>query len=352
MSVRNIGIDLGFGFVKATNGDLDIIFPSVVGAGTDLTYRSELTTYVEPIENMAVSIDGKRYFVGDLAIRQSEILSRSMSDHHPQEKNTKVLLLTTLALYCEGENAEFNVVTGLPPGYYLSNKDSLSDLVKGTHTVYLNVDGVDQKKVIAVNKVKIIPQPLGTLFDRIFDDKGAIKDKELAKSKVGIIDIGFRTTDFAVVDKLEYIDKLSYTKTTAMSNVYAIISEYLHNRFRMYREDYDLEEIVQRAQIKLDGEVYSLEDIKKEAYEELTAKILTELNSIWDKRTLDAVLLSGGGGSALAPLLLPELKIATLVENSQTANVRGYLKLGHKVFGYTEKQMFNKNIDALFTTSN
>ena len=94
---KNIGIDLGFGFVKATNGEKDIIFPSVVGAGQDLTYRSELTTYVEPIENLAVTIDGKKYFVGDLAVRQSEIVSRSLGENHAQDKNTRVLLPATLA---------------------------------------------------------------------------------------------------------------------------------------------------------------------------------------------------------------------------------------------------------------
>jgi plasmid segregation protein ParM len=351
MNTRNIAIDLGFGFVKATDGESDFIFPSVVGAAQELTYRSELTTYVESIENLAVTIDGKRYFVGDLAIRQSEILSRSMSDNHAQEKNTKVLFLTILALFVQVEHEEFNVVTGLPPGYYLANKDLLFDLIKGTHTVYLNIDGTDQKKVIVVNKVKTIPQPLGTLFGKIFDEKGVIKDKELARSKVGIIDIGFRTTDFAVVDKLEYIDRLSYTKTTAMSNVYAIISEYLHNKFRIYKEDYDLEDIVQRAQIKVDGDIYTLEQIKTEAYGELTAKILTEMNSIWDKRMLDVILISGGGGSALAEFLIPELKIASLVEDSQTANVHGYLKLGHKIFGYTDNRQRLAALNSVYTTS-
>ncbi len=336
--MRNIGVDLGFGFVKATDGDKDFIFPSVVGAGQELTYRSELTTYIDPIENLAVVIEGKRYFVGDLAIRQSEIRSRSMSDNHAQEKNTKILLLAALALYVQGKNDEFNVVTGLPPGYYLANKELLADLMKGRHTVHLSIDGVDQEKTLTVNNVKIIPQPLGTLFDKIFDERGVIRDKDLARSKVGIIDIGFRTTDFAWVDKLEYIDKLSHTNTTAMSKVYAIISESLHNKFRIYQEDYDLEEVVHRARIKVDGEIYSLDQVKQEAYEQLTAKILTEMNSIWDKRMLDEILISGGGGSALADYLLPELKIAKLVENSQTANVHGYLKLGHKMFGYTENQ--------------
>lgn len=335
---KNIGIDLGFGFVKATDGEKDFIFPSVVGAGQDLTYRSELTTYVDPIENLSVTIDGKKYFVGDLAIRQSEILSRSLGENHAQEKNTKVLLLTALALFVQGENDEFNVVTGLPPSYYLANKDILADMIKGNHSIILNVDGVDQKKTIVVDKVKIIPQPMGTMFHKLFDAKGVLEDKEMARSKVGIIDVGFRTTDFAVVDKLEYIDKLSYSTTTGMSNAYAIIAEYLRNNFRVYKENYELDEIIQKAQIKVAGKVNSLEQIKKDAYEQVATKIMTEMNSIWDQRDLDLILVSGGGGQAMAEYILPELVTASLVENSQTANVRGYLKLAHKVFSASDSK--------------
>jgi plasmid segregation protein ParM len=335
MAVRNIGIDLGYGFVKVTDGATDYVFPSVVGAGVDLTYHSELTTYIDPIQNLVVSIDGKKYFVGDLAIRQSEIVSRSLSENHAQEKNTKILLLTALALYVQDESEVFNIITGLPPSYYLANRDILVDMIKGTHSITINIDGVDCKKIIAINNVKIIPQPMGTLFYRLFDAKGVIVDKELSRSKAGIIDVGFRTTDFSVVDKLEYIDKLSYSTPTGMANTYGLIAEYLRNQFRIYKENYELEEIVQKGRIKVAGKVYSLEQIKKDVMEQVAAKILTEMNSIWDIREMDMILLSGGGGKMLADYLLPELVTADLVDEAQMANVNGYLKLGHKLFGYT-----------------
>lgn len=330
---KNIGIDLGFGFVKATNGEKDFIFPSVVGAGQDLTYRSELTTYVDPIENLSVSIEGKKYFVGDLAIRQSEILSRSLGENHAQEKNTKILLLTALALFVQGDSEEFNVVTGLPPSYYLAFKDELAEMVKGNHSIIINTDGTDRKKTIVVDKVKIIPQPLGTLFQKLFNQNGVLEDKDMARSRIGIIDVGFRTTDFAVADKLEYIDKMSYSTATGMSNAYGLVSEHLRNQFRIYKENFELDEIIQEAKIKIAGKVHDLTQVKKEAFEQVAAKILTEMNSIWDRRELDLIFVSGGGGKALADYLLPELETAVLIEDSQIANVHGYLKLAQKVFG-------------------
>jgi plasmid segregation protein ParM len=123
-----------------------------------------------------------------------------------------------------------------------------------------------------------------------------------------------------------------------MSNAYAIIAEHLRNQYRIFKENYELDEIIQKAQIKVAGKVYSLEQVKKDAYEQVSAKILTEMNSIWDRRDLDAILISGGGGKALADYILPELETAALVDDSQVANVNGYLKLGHKVFGFTENR--------------
>jgi plasmid segregation protein ParM len=242
-------------------------------------------------------------------------------------------LLTALALFVQGDSEEFNVVTGLPPSYYLAFKDELAEMVKGNHSIIINTDGTDRKKTIVVDKVKIIPQPLGTLFQKLFNQSGVLEDKDMARSRIGIIDVGFRTTDFAVADKLEYIDKMSYSTATGMSNAYGLVSEHLRNQFRIYKENFELDEIIQEAKIKIAGKVHDLTQVKKEAFEQVAAKILTEMNSIWDRRELDLIFVSGGGGKALADYLLPELETAVLIEDSQIANVHGYLKLAQKVFG-------------------
>lgn len=330
---KNIGIDLGFGFVKVTDGQKDCIFPSVVGMGQALAYRSELSTYLDPIDNMAVTIDDRQYFVGELAIRQSEFPSRSLSENHAREKNTKVLLLAALSLFASGDTQEFNVVTGLAPSYYLAFKDELTQMIQGRHTIIVNTDGEDQIKTIHVGQVKVIPQPMGTLFQRLLDPQGALADKETARSKVGIIDVGFRTTDFAVMDKLEYVDKMSYSSVTGMSKAYAIVAEYLRNQFRVYKENFELDQIVQEAKIKIAGKVHVFNKVKKDAFEQVAAKIVTEMDSLWDRHELDAILISGGGGKALAEVLLPEFETAVVVEDAQTANARGYLKLAKKTFG-------------------
>lgn len=329
---KNIGVDLGFGFVKVTDGLQDYVFPSVVGAGQNLAYRSELTTYLDPIDNLSITIDEKPYFVGELAIRQSEFPSRSLGENHAREKNTKILLLAALALFAPNDVQAFNVITGLATSYYLGFKDELADMIKGSHKVTINTDGVEHTKSIVVEQVKIIPQPLGTLFHKLMDPQGALVDKEMGRSRIGIIDVGFRTTDFAVVDRLEYIDKLSYSSITGMAKAYALIAEYLRNEFRVYKENFELDTVVREAKIKIAGKNHVLNKVKKDAFDQVASKIITEMDSLWDRRELDMILVSGGGGQALAEVLLPDYETAVVVDDAQMANARGYLKLAKKTF--------------------
>ena len=67
-----LGIDIGFGFTKATDGRQDLVFKSVLGESTDIQVREEmLAVESEKQEHLQVELDGKSYFLGELAERQS-----------------------------------------------------------------------------------------------------------------------------------------------------------------------------------------------------------------------------------------------------------------------------------------
>ncbi|HAD05457.1 MAG TPA: hypothetical protein DCF93_12845, partial [Desulfuromonas sp.] len=68
-----LGIDIGFGFTKATNGSRELVFKSVFGEATELQYRENLIGDNAGDEHLQVEIDGKEFFVGELAERQSNV---------------------------------------------------------------------------------------------------------------------------------------------------------------------------------------------------------------------------------------------------------------------------------------
>lgn len=332
MFQKNVGIDLGYGYLKATDGSKDLVFPAVVGLGQDLTYYSELTLYVAEEDNLVVEIDGARYFVGNLAIRQSEMASRSLVENRPGDLNARILFLTAMGLLNGGDKQRFNVVTGLPPSYYLSYKDDLAKVLSGTHQFTFIKGGDKIQKQITVDNVRVIPQPFGTVFHLFLDRNGSITGRDLAHSRMGIIDIGFRTSDFVVADKLEYIDRLSFSSTTALSTAYTLIGENLRKTFKVSRENYELDPVVNEGKIRVAGQVHDITDLRDEAYRKVAAKVITEINSVWNKHDLDVIYVTGGGGQALFPYLKKEYPTAELVEGPQSANSKGYWKLAQKLF--------------------
>ncbi|MDQ6990723.1 MAG: hypothetical protein Q9M11_03225, partial [Mariprofundaceae bacterium] len=67
-----IGIDIGFGFTKATDGKKFQVFKSIYGEAIDFQFKeSLLKNNQEDDEHIHIDVDGISYFVGELAERQS-----------------------------------------------------------------------------------------------------------------------------------------------------------------------------------------------------------------------------------------------------------------------------------------
>ncbi|MCL6450360.1 MAG: ParM/StbA family protein [Acetobacteraceae bacterium] len=332
MLSKNVGIDVGYGFVKATDGKGEHIFPSVVGVGQKLRYRSELSNHRRFLDNLMVSDDGRQFFVGDLAIRQSEIATRSLDQNRVQDRNVKILFLTGVGLFAEDETQSFNVVTGLPTSYYASYREGWQQALRGRHEIVFHLPGEDRRRTLEIGRLTVVPQPFGTLYYRVLNERGEVADQDLAEQRVGIIDVGFKTSDFAVADGMEFIERLSGSSGTGLSTAYSIISDRLAEELGLHKENFELDRVVEDGQIKIAGKVHDISWLKRETFERLAAKIITEVDSLWDYRDLDLVLVTGGGGQALAEYLLAEYDNASLVENAQVANVRGFLRLSNHLY--------------------
>ncbi|MCR4440550.1 MAG: ParM/StbA family protein [Peptococcaceae bacterium] len=331
MFYKQIGVDLGYGYVKVTDGTKEHIFPSTVGLGTDLKFNSLLLNPKNITDNLVVTVDNKKFFVGDLAIRQSPIVSRSLGRNRLEDINAKVLLLTSLALFMDKGEQKFNVVAGLPVDYYQLYKDDWSRLMQGNHAVRFGGFNEDVPLNITIEKIQLIPQPFGTLYDRRLDQDGTILENDLSHLKIGIVDVGYKTTDLAFADDLEFVGKQSISCEIAMSTAYGMIADKIKEKFKVERAMYELK-ILETDTLRIEGVPKDISDINKEAFRQLAEKIATEVNSIWDKRQLDIILLTGGGGKAISEYFLPKFPQATLAKNPQFANVHGYLKLANNLF--------------------
>jgi len=328
----NVGVDLGYGFLKVTDGSHEWIVPSVVGTGRDVAYHSELTLRTEEQDNLVVEVDHQRYFVGSLAVRQSGIAVRSLAENRPADPNAKILFLAALGLVAGRTGEVFNVVTGLPTMYYGPYRDDLNAMIMGDHRVTFHSGGNAVEKLFTVDRARIIPQPFGTVYDAFLDRAGNVENEALASSRVGVIDIGFRTCDFVVSDRLEYIERLSFSTSTGLSAAYGLVADGILRQFRIAKTNYELDGVMSSGILRAGGRDQDITGLRDDAYRQVADKVVTEAQSVWSMNDLDAIYITGGGGKALAPFLVPHFENVQLADSPQVANVHGFWKLANKIF--------------------
>ncbi len=333
-----LGIDIGFGFTKATGGGQDLVFKSVLGESTDIQFREEMLAAPDhDDEHLQVEVDGKSYFVGELAERQSNVRFFTLDQEQFIGKFAKVLALSAAARMVKGF-VPINLVTGLPIGSYRKHKDELAKLLVGEHKVTLvDADGRRDEKSVSINKVRVIPQPFGSLFNLMLNDLGEMGDKRLVREKIGLIDVGFRTSDYTISDKMRYSERGSRTTDSGIARAFNVISTKLRENSGVNVELYRLYEAIDRGSIKIRGKVYDLKSLTDQVFGQLATTVANEVDRLWvDDWDIDAMVITGGGGAVLAkylqPLLNGEVMALSPGEDMRMYNVRGYRKFGQHLW--------------------
>lgn len=332
-----LGIDVGFGFTKAANGKEFVMFKSLIGDTIDIQFQTDMGSNAFA-NNLHVTIDDKAYFVGDFAEKQSKVRQFTLEQDKLLNEFLKILAVTVAGRFSEDETP-LNIVSGLPVGYYKQNNKRFSQILLGYHTVqYHKADGTHITKKIYINKIRMMPQPLGSFFNLLLNAKGKVENKALAEQKIGVVDIGFRTTDFAVFDKLQFIDRASSTMDTGMSKSFSVIANRLQEKCGINIELYRLYNAVESGIIKLRGQEYDISNIREQVFNQAAISIANDIDRMWsDDWDIDAIVLTGGGCMELAKYLEPLIAGSVIpVENKVDArlnNVQGYYKYGKYIWG-------------------
>lgn len=323
-----IGLDVGYGFVKVTDGESGYVFPSVVGEGhTQPVFRAEPQRR-SSIDDLRVGMDGRVFFVGKAAIRHSRLAFRDLSPSRAEADDLRILSYAALGLFSTGPVNQFEVVTGLPPGrMYLA--PALADMLRGTHHLTLYHQQRQQEVDIQVSRVEVVPQPLGTYWAQAMQAGGGINEAGLGR--IGVIDIGFRTTDLAAIEDGEFIPEKSRTVAVGLATAYDDIANRLLVEHGLEREPHALDEAVIRGRVNVGGRIIDITSMRSEVFAQLGLKIFVEVNSTWRILDFDRLLVSGGGGQALSTYLLQRLPQAELVPDAITANSKGYLAWANRL---------------------
>lgn len=336
------GVDVGFGFTKATDGESSTLFKSIIGEPQPRSMDDNFFSS-EAVSGLHLTLDDRSYFVGELAESESRVRQFTLDQAQLVTQHFRTLALAALVRVVPSR-VPVNVVTGLPVGYYMEYKDRIIQTLVGEHTIQIHGSSQGNEVVLNINRVRVIPQPYGSLVDYLFREDGTVLRADAARQKIGVVDIGFKTTDFVVCKGFRHSERGSRTTDTGIAKAFTYISEALNDMSGVNVEIYRLYDAVREGSIKIRGAEYDISKVKDEVFGRLATAITSDMERIWaDDWDLDLVLLAGGGGESLfeylKPLVRGELALLKTQEDPRMGNVSGYVKYGRYYYdGSTLKE--------------
>lgn len=327
-----ISVDLGYGYVKAVNEyGRKVIFPSVVAADPG---GSALSDALGGQQDYTVKVrrDGREtpYLVGEAAVAAAWG-SRAWEENQAIHENTGILLATAVALLEPA--GPVCLAVGLPLMTYGSQRQSLIEFLRG-FSADTQVGGGRWFKIAFDPEIFVFPQGGGALYHSALHLDGSLRDASLlSASAVGVVDVGYRTTDYLVMRKgprgLAVRPELSDSFDLGYSWVYQQIRQALRARTGRSLDLQRIEESITRNDglMTYKGEPIDLQPLEEDANTQLASMLVGRLKSVWGEN-LDLVnhlIVAGGGGAKIYPHFKRLCGFATLAPDPVFANATGYL---------------------------
>ncbi|NLB17163.1 MAG: ParM/StbA family protein [Syntrophomonadaceae bacterium] len=285
-----IGIDVGYGYVKAMNETgQKISFPALVApAGNNSLGLGEM--FQHSIE-YHVNIQGANYLIGEAA-KQSFLATKTLSREKPPEIHNPLLLLSAYLLSGDAPSHEIGV--GLPLAYYASQKDELRERIA---SIEADVSIKGQKKNIRFSKVGVYPQGAGILL--------SYQSMLPINGYVGLIDIGTYTTEYLLFETRGGqpipILEASGSVEAGVQMVYSSVAREFQSQtgspLSLDMEASIAEKSFRGEPVTFNGKKYSLQDVAIRARENAALVITQKVLSAWGNKTghIELTLLAGGG---------------------------------------------------------
>lgn len=221
------------------------------------------------------------------------------------------------------------LVVGLPVSLMGSKRGVLETLLTGQHIV--------SGRSVEIKKVNAVAQPLGGFLHYASRSNQL---EELSSTRNLLIDPGFFTVDFLVSTGLREIRGKSGSHN---SGVYAYLKAVAKGLSKEYNINYEnishIDEGIRKGVFRLWGEKIDLAKYHEAALAEIMPAVDAISNKIEDGRSIDQIILVGGGAKLFEPAikrLFPRHNIQC-DENSVVANVLGFQKIGEAWLSHKSK---------------
>lgn len=319
----NVGLDVGYSATKAVSDGRRASFPSIVGTMDRARFALSSNGVI------ALKTPGP-YLVGQEAVRQSRFAARQESRDWIESPQWYALAMAALSELTTAKGADLVVVTGLPVAFY-ADKDRLQQVLKGEHKVQREGS---HAQLLRVREARVIPQPFGALLATCLDDRGRVTSQNLATGRVGVIDVGGKTTNLLSVSRLAEVGRETSSVGRGAWDVMRAVRAHLEASYPGLEEkrDHELMHDIVSRQTRYYGEPVDLGEAIDEVLEPMAADVLATAGQLWNGgATLDAILVAGGGAHLLGPYIKETFRHAYVVDDPVFANASGFWKLAQRV---------------------
>lgn len=321
-----VGADIGYGYSKVVAQHDSVVFPSLAMHGKRLDFAAQEIASRHPGEQIHDE-DGSLWFVGTLAQSQGRAAELIQLRGRTADEGSlghvfrlRMLKAAIGKLYPRHtDTLHLIVATGLPVAH-MNAANELKAALVGQHRIQ-----TDQSDFVAnITQVMVMPQPYGTLYSKQLKADGQL-DPCFTATRTAVFDAGTYTLDLGYDDNGEYIDSLSGSREAGVYLAHECIARAINQRLGRMPSTPICDEVLRTRCLRLNGESHNFADEVEEATQLLVDNALALLNEKLDSTFVDEIYLTGGGANLIYPAIRRVYSNAVLVDNSQTANARGYL---------------------------
>lgn len=236
-----------------------------------------------------------------------------------------------------------SIATGLPVSYYYVGGNPNEALIEGK--VANLKKGVHCESGLCANIVEnsVTTEAIAAYFDQIIEMDGSPSAafEEIKRARVGVIDVGGKTTDCAVIlpGNANHVDtNRSGSSDVGVLKLNDTVEAALRSKFGFDNVPPNmLEAAVATGFIKVYGKDESVKGIVHDAKEALAEAVMSNVRAkIGTGKDLDWVLFVGGGSIVLREQLARHFPHCRFPDRPEFANARGMLKIAKYILGPKE----------------
>jgi plasmid segregation protein ParM len=325
MKTSVFAVDVGYGNTKyayrAASGTVATgMFPSLAPLAASRTLSGYGEGVLAARKVLTVAVDEIEYEVGpDVALTAAYgNTGRALADDFVLTENYAALLAG--AMHFAGVTHIERLVLGLP----VHNMQKYSSALKERFAGELDFGHAR----IQVDKVVVIPQPLGSLVLA-----SSNRQSEFGKDSAHlVVDVGYFTTDWVYANGFAMDDTRSGGMPGGASQIYQRIASLISRDQGEQVEDLELidKALRERKPFFFYGTDIALEPYLEKAQPIITGVVKEMQNNVGRLPNVRSVILSGGGAALYAGAIrraFPRVMIE-VIDSPCLANARGFLAIG------------------------